>query len=107
MDVFYAFSTLGIVFYQGPVDQIVPFYSQLGCICPENYNPSDFVMNLAQSGSVKELQTQNLFVPVPADLQHKRESAKEFGEKDEVNFTTWYVFRSISFRCTLSPACCI
>eukprot|EP01034_Spumella_vulgaris_P043032 gene43032-53403_t len=40
----------------GPVDEIVSYYSKLGCPCPENYNPSDFVMSLAQSDSVDSLQ---------------------------------------------------
>ncbi len=70
----------GIVFYQGPVDQIVPFYSKLGFECPDNYNPSDFVMNLAQSDTVEALQAKNLFVPVPADFKHQEGSSKKLGD---------------------------
>lgn len=58
----------GRIFYQGPVEEITPYYASKGKICPENYNPSDFVMNLCQSEAVEVLEKQGLFVPIPNDL---------------------------------------
>ena len=45
----------GRIFYQGPVDEIVSYYSKLGYECPKNYNPSDYVMNLCQSEDLETL----------------------------------------------------
>ncbi len=40
---------------------ITSFYSNRGYNCPENYNPSDYVMTLCQVDSVEELEKKNLF----------------------------------------------
>jgi ABC-type multidrug transport system ATPase subunit len=37
----------GNCIYQGSVDNIVPFLSELDLICPENYSPSDFLLEIA------------------------------------------------------------
>lgn len=54
----------GRIFYQGKVDDIVSYFQQLGRPCPENYNPSDFIMNLCQTETKEEL-----FAAVPAKFQ--------------------------------------
>jgi hypothetical protein len=62
----------GRIFYQGPVDEIVPFYEVRGRKCPENYNPSDFVMNLCQAESVEILEQNNFFMEVPEALSSEK-----------------------------------
>jgi hypothetical protein len=54
----------GRIFYHGRVDKIVSYFHGLGHPCPENYNPSDFVMNLCQTETKEEL-----FAVIPADFQ--------------------------------------
>lgn len=36
----------GEVVYQGPVNEVVPYFSRLGYVCPERLNPADFVLDL-------------------------------------------------------------
>ncbi|KAG8222056.1 hypothetical protein J437_LFUL000500 [Ladona fulva] len=37
----------GEILYQGPASNLVPFFASLGFHCPEFYNPSDFVIEVA------------------------------------------------------------
>eukprot|EP00981_Chlorochromonas_danica_P001052 scaffold243_cov163-Ochromonas_danica.AAC.5 len=69
-EVFFLFDTViylkdGQVFYQGPPGDILPFYAARGHACPDDYNPSDFVMNLCQSESAEILVKQGLFMETP------------------------------------------
>lgn len=72
----------GKIFYQGPVNEIIPFYEIRGRNCPENYNPSDFVMNLCQSESVEDLEKNNLFMTMP-DLFHSDDNLKSTNLESE------------------------
>eukprot|EP01036_Dinobryon_divergens_P026163 gene26163-34779_t len=54
----------GRIFYQGRVDDIVNHFQELGHQCPENYNPSDFVMNLCQTETKEDV-----FAAIPAEFQ--------------------------------------
>ena len=56
----------GRIFYQGPVHEVTSYFSALGCDCPPNYNPCDYVMNLAQIDTVDELEKKNLFQATPS-----------------------------------------
>jgi hypothetical protein len=84
-DVFAQFDTViflkdGRVFYQGSPCEINLHYNLLGHKCPENYNPADFVMNLSQSLSGKELA--DLFMPTPEHVSDKTHAARaEIAEK--------------------------
>jgi ABC-type multidrug transport system ATPase subunit len=51
----------GLVFYQGPVEGITPYFSRFGYDCPSNYNPSDFVMHLSQTESMEVMEQKGLF----------------------------------------------
>ena len=75
----------GRIFYQGPVAKINTFYADLDHKCPENYNPSDFVMNLCQSLEGDELE--RLFVPIPDEYQNHGVVSKRI-EEEEVIFQT-------------------
>jgi len=50
----------GRIYYQGKVDDIVGHYQGLGHPCPENYNPSDFIMSLCQTETNEEM-----FIAIP------------------------------------------
>ncbi|XP_062548938.1 ATP-binding cassette sub-family G member 1 [Armigeres subalbatus] len=39
--------TQGHCFYQGPVKELLPFFSNLGYNCPSYHNPADFMMEIA------------------------------------------------------------
>lgn len=68
----------GRIFYQGPVDDVVSYFENLGHPCPENYNPSDFVMSLSQSLTAEQLDKQGLFMAIPEKcLEEARESTKQ------------------------------
>jgi ABC-type multidrug transport system ATPase subunit len=79
----------GQVFYQGPASELMPFYANKGEMCPENYNPADFVMNLVQSDSIEVLQQRGLFALKPDHFVKEAlsEKAQEF-EEAQVNFVT-------------------
>ena len=51
----------GQVFYSGPVDSLVSYFSSRGLDCPKNYNPSDFAMSINQQYSVQELKEKGFF----------------------------------------------
>ncbi len=59
----------GRIFYQGPVDQIVPHFGKAGYSCPHNYNPSDFIMSLSQTESNATIEAKGLFMNAPHSLE--------------------------------------
>jgi ABC-type multidrug transport system ATPase subunit len=66
-EVFYLFDIVifmkeGRIFYQGPVDNIVSYFSQRGFQCPSNYNPSDFIMFVCQTEKSSDLESKGLFM---------------------------------------------
>lgn len=69
----------GRVFYQGPPGDVLPFYETKGRICPDDYNPSDYVMNLCQAESAEELDKQGLFMPTPDAFRETSPSSRKFG----------------------------
>lgn len=74
------FMRAGRIAYQGPVEHIAPYYASLGHVCPENYNPADFVMTLCQSLSDEEFA--KVAIPVPMSscpiLSSKKAEKVEF-----------------------------
>mmetsp|Transcript_3119 Transcript_3119/g.4381 ORF Transcript_3119/g.4381 Transcript_3119/m.4381 type:complete len:494 (+) Transcript_3119:544-2025(+) len=54
----------GRIYYQGKVDDIVGHYQNIGHPCPENYNPSDFIMNLCQTETKEEM-----FIAIPGKFK--------------------------------------
>jgi ABC-type multidrug transport system ATPase subunit len=55
----------GRIFYQGPVEDIVAYFNRYGYPCPENYNPSDFVMSVCQSGKTADFEEKAMFMQNP------------------------------------------
>lgn len=56
----------GRIFYQGPAADVATHFASLGQMCPENYNPCDFVMTLTQVDSCADLEAKGLFMKTPA-----------------------------------------
>jgi hypothetical protein len=77
------FMKAGRIFYQGPVDRINTYFSDLDQKCPENYNPADFVMNLSQALSGDELE--RLFVPIP-DYALAEQGSSQRREEEHLDF---------------------
>lgn len=63
----------GHIVYQGVTDQVVPYFSKLGRVCPNNYNPSDFVMTLIQQDSLPDLQQSGLVMTIPDKFANEAE----------------------------------
>ena len=51
----------GRVMYQGSVSQVPDFFSEHGHPMPTNYNPADWIMNVAQSVEIKQLDEDGFF----------------------------------------------
>ena len=43
------FIAKGAIVYHGPVSGVKTYFSKQGYTCPDNYNPSDYVMTLIQT----------------------------------------------------------
>lgn len=69
------FMKAGRIFYQGPVTNIVSHFNQFGYKCPNNYNPSDFVMSLCQSLPMKEVEEKGMFSAAPISLLDHEQSS--------------------------------
>eukprot|EP01087_Luapelamoeba_hula_P015533 TRINITY_DN4653_c0_g1_i1.p1 TRINITY_DN4653_c0_g1~~TRINITY_DN4653_c0_g1_i1.p1 ORF type:complete len:711 (-),score=122.70 TRINITY_DN4653_c0_g1_i1:103-2235(-) len=55
-DIFLMFDKLilmseGHIIYQGPTKEVVPYFANLGCPCPQYTNPAEHIMNLAKLDS--------------------------------------------------------
>jgi ABC-type multidrug transport system ATPase subunit len=57
----------GRVLFQGPVKRVPEFFSARGHKCPANYNPADFVVNMAQRHSVEYLEGCGFFPEDPRE----------------------------------------
>ncbi len=77
----------GRIFYQGPVNEIVPHFSKAGYVCPHNYNPSDFIMSLSQTESVETIETKGLFMDAPESLDNDK-SQKSVRFDQSVQFSS-------------------
>jgi ABC-type multidrug transport system ATPase subunit len=74
----------GRVMYQGPVAEVPNYFGARNHPNPPNYNPADWIMNVAQSVNVKQLDADGFF---PQD-ERPREDAFEAGEgKDALGIT--------------------
>jgi len=74
----------GRIFYQGSTHEIVSHFSSLGFTCPENFNPSDFIMKMAHTLSIEECESRGLFMDKPLD-NGKNGCEEDSGDK---GFTT-------------------
>jgi ABC-type multidrug transport system ATPase subunit len=78
------FMKAGRVIYCGPVTDIITNFSIFGYNCPTNYNPADYVMLLAQTESIEQLEKSGLIPDAnkQADLIREEVSACEAGTAD-------------------------
>lgn len=73
-EVFFLFDVVifmkeGRIFYQGPADGVVSYFSRFDYVCPKNFNPSDYVMFLMQSEATSVLDEKNVFMKASPDLK--------------------------------------
>ncbi len=83
--IFYLFDKVvymkeGRIFYHGSPHDILKIYSAKGYDCPDNYNPSDYVMDLCQADSAKVLEEKGLFMAIPEQFEKE-----EAGESVQMN----------------------
>lgn len=52
----------GRILYQGAPSKVVSYFAKGGFECPTNYNPSDYVMYVAQTESTETLEKRGLFI---------------------------------------------
>uniref|UniRef100_A0A7S4JDI5 ABC transporter domain-containing protein n=1 Tax=Odontella aurita TaxID=265563 RepID=A0A7S4JDI5_9STRA len=57
----------GRVMHQGDVSKVGEEFSRLGYPVPANYNPADWIIDLAQTKSIKELEASGFFPGEPAE----------------------------------------
>lgn len=69
----------GRIFYHGSPKEILPFYAKKGYLCPDNYNPSDFVMEICQAESGQHLEEKGLFMDIPNHLLETFASSEQGG----------------------------
>jgi ABC-type multidrug transport system ATPase subunit len=63
------FMNAGRILYQGPVDKVVKYFGSFGFECPQNYNPSDYIMFINQTESTEKLEGTGIFMDkAPEDL---------------------------------------
>lgn len=82
-DIFNSFDHLilmnkGRVMYQGAVSVVPEYFADRGHPLPKNFNPADWIMNVAQSVPVSELDEAGYF---PADEREMAEAFKVEGEE--------------------------
>jgi hypothetical protein len=66
----------GRVMFQGPVGDVPDYFALHGYPSPPNYNPADWVMNVAQSNPVDELDAAGLFPNDNRDIGDAFESSE-------------------------------
>jgi hypothetical protein len=84
------FMKAGHIFYHGPVMDAITHFQNFGYNCPANYNPSDYIMNLSQTLSAEEVESKQMYMKVPLELEDSKQSVKfdqEVVFKTEASFT--------------------
>lgn len=62
------FLNKGRVFYQGPVTEVPSYFADRGRPSPPNFNPADWIMSVAQSVSMDELNADGFFPKDERDI---------------------------------------
>jgi hypothetical protein len=96
----------GRIFYQGPVSNIVSYFSGRGFTCPSQYNPSDFIMDVCQRENSADLETKGLFMVDPRADVHKglsrerRSTLEASPTESSVNIkaSTWRQVQLLTYR---------
>lgn len=92
-EVFFLFDTViymkdGRIFYQGPTTQILPYFAEKGRKCPQNYNPSDFVMDLAQRDTLEDLINMGMLMTIPDKFVGQDVKSSRKYESEMLTFTS-------------------
>ena len=74
----------GRVMYQGLVNDVPDYFASRGHPNPENYNPADWIMNVAQSVEIEQLDKEGFF---PADDRPMLEAFTSEDGKDALGIT--------------------
>jgi ABC-type multidrug transport system ATPase subunit/ABC-type multidrug transport system permease subunit len=74
----------GRVMYQGSVSGVPDFFAERGKPNPTNYNPADWIMDVAQSNTIEELDKANFF---PKDTREMGEPFEPGDGKDALGIT--------------------
>ena len=70
--------------YQGAVPDVPAYFGERGFPCPQNYNPADWIMNVAQSTTVPQLDQAGFF---PQDERDMGEAFEPEDGKDALGIT--------------------
>lgn len=105
-DVFCSFDRLillnkGRVMHQGAVATICDDFSTLGYTVPPNYNPADWLLDVAQINSVEELERQGFFGQMPAGHLANISSSKQqqaLDIPDRQHVSQWTEFQHLQKR---------
>jgi ABC-type multidrug transport system ATPase subunit len=85
------FMKAGRVFYHGPVMNAIAHFQTFGYDCPANYNPSDYIMNLSQTLTLQEIESKDMYMEAPLELQDTKSQSLKFDQevvfKAEASFT--------------------
>lgn len=89
-EIFNAFDRLilmnkGRVMYQGLVEDVPSYFRERNHPLPKNYNPADWIMNVAQANTIKKLDKDGFFPKDTRDLPEPFEKGME--GKDELGIT--------------------
>ena len=77
----------GKIFYQGAVNDITNYFNKFDYICPNNYNPSDYVMFLIQTESSETLEKKGVGMAVNnnvSSIERKRTSSVIEADKNDL-----------------------
>jgi ABC-type multidrug transport system ATPase subunit len=94
----------GRIFYQGKVDNLVKHFSGLGFSCPDNYNPSDYIMFINQNESSKDLESKGLFMIEPPNRKLSESDIDVSSKKEEIEYiipatsSFWKQLKWLSYR---------
>lgn len=93
----------GQVLFHGPVSDIISYLSKFGFDCPQNFNPSDYVMYVAQTETSESIESKGLYMVPQSDCKMNSDVKTEFSimsgksiEVPHVSFWTqmkWLVHR--------------
>jgi hypothetical protein len=89
----------GRIFYQGPVEDLVAYFTSKGFLCPENYNPSDYVMDICQSTDeiVNTLFMENKNA-ISVDIVSEEKQQLGVGVSSSSSHMTFVVARSVPYQ---------
>lgn len=89
----------GRVMYQGPVKEVTTFFSNCGFPSPQNYNPADWIMKVAQTHTIEQLEKAGFFQEDGRNIASPTPSEHKKGKKDTLGIS----FRSSTATNMIPP----